>query len=269
MKYPVIALMTDFGEDDFFVASLKGVIVKINPLARIIDITHRVPSFNIRAGSFILFSCYKYFPARAIFLVIVDPGVGSSRRILLARTKNYFFIAPDNGVLSMVLEEEKPEQIREVSNKKYFLPELRRTFEGRDKMAPAAAWLSKGISFEEFGPEATSYKKLKLQKPQIKGNEILGRILYVDKFGNLITNIPAKMLELLGEKTGKKTLSISIKGKEITSFVQSYSSAEKGGLIFLVGSLGLIEIASKETSAARKLRIKDGDDARIFVKSEK
>ena len=261
--------MTDFGEDDFFVASLKGVIVKINPLARIIDITHRIPSFNIRAGSFILYSCYKYYPARTIFLIIVDPGVGSSRNILLARTKKYFFIAPDNGVLSLVLEKEEVEQLREVSNRKYFLQELSRTFEGRDKMAPAAAWLSKGISCSEFGPEATSYKKFRVQKPEIKGNQIIGRVLYIDKFGNLITNIPAKMLELLQEKTGKKRLSLSAKGKEISSFVKSYSSVKKGALIFLVGSLGLIEIASKESSAARKLRIKNEDDVRVVVKSEK
>jgi len=269
VKYPLIALMTDFGEDDFFVASLKGVIVKINPLARIIDITHRVPSFNIRAGSFILFSSYKYFPARTIFLVIVDPGVGSSRKILLARTKNYFFIAPDNGVLSLVLEEEDIKQLKEVTNTKYFLPKISGTFEGRDKMAPVAAWLSKGISCEEFGPEATSYKKFRVQKPQIKGNEIIGRILYIDKFGNMITNIPERMLEVLWKKTGKKRFSLSIKGREITSFGQSYSSVKKGGLLFLVGSLGLIEIAAKEISAARKLRIKNGDAMRITVISEK
>jgi len=265
VKYPVIALMTDFGEDDFFVASLKGVIVKINPSARIIDITHRIPSFDIKAASFILFSSYKYFPFRTIFLVVVDPGVGSYRKILLAETKNYFFIAPDNGALSLVLEEEDIEQLREVKNSKYFLPELSRTFEGRDKMAPAAAWLSRGISCVEFGPEATSYKKFRLQKPRIKGNEIIGHVLYIDKFGNLITNIPERMLELLRKKTDKNKFIISLKGRKITSFVQNYSSVKKGGLLFIVGSLGLIEIAAKEASAVEKLRIKNGDVVRIIV----
>jgi S-adenosylmethionine hydrolase len=259
--------MTDFGEDDFFVASLKGVIAKINPSARIIDITHRLPSFDIRVGSFILLSSFKYFPARTIFLAVVDPGVGTSRKILVAETDNYIFIAPDNGVLSLVLEEEALRKLREVTNQNYFLPELSRTFEGRDKMAPVAAWLSRGISCEEFGPEATSYKKLKVEKPQIKKEEIIGHILYIDKFGNLITNIPEGMLELLQKKTGKKTFRLSVVDREITSFEQSYTSVEKGDLLFLVGSLGLIEIAAKESSAAQKLKIKYGDKCKIIVRS--
>jgi S-adenosylmethionine hydrolase len=259
--------MTDFGEDDFFVASLKGVIAKINPSARIIDITHRLPSFDIKAGSFILFSSYKYFPARTIFLVVVDPGVGTSRKILLAETDSYFFVAPDNGVLSFVLEEEGIRHLREVTNKNYFLPELSRTFEGRDKMAPAAAWLSRGISCEEFGPKMTSYKKFEAEKPQMKRDKIIGHILYIDKFGNLITNIPEGMLKLLQKKMGKKTLSLSIEDREITSFEQSYSSVKKGELLFLVGSVGLIEIAAKESSAAQKLKIKNGDKCKIIVRS--
>jgi S-adenosylmethionine hydrolase len=258
--------MTDFGEDDFFVASLKGVIAKINPSARVIDITHRLPSFDIKAGSFILFSCYKYFPARTIFLVVIDPGVGTSRKLLLAETDNYFFIAPDNAVLSLVLEEERIKQLRHVTNQSYFLPEVSRTFEGRDKMAPVAAWLSKGISSEEFGPRATSYKKFTAEKPQIKRDKITGHILHIDKFGNLITNIPSGMLELLQKKTGKKTLCLSVKDRKINSFEQSYSSVKKGELLFLVGSLGFVEIAAKESSAARKLKIKSCDKGKIVVK---
>jgi len=259
--------MTDFGEDDFFVASLKGVIARINPSARIIDITHRLPSFDIKAGSFVLFSSYKYFPGGTIFLVVVDPGVGTSRKIILAETDNYLFVAPDNGVLSLALEEEGIRQIREVTNQNYFLPERSRTFEGRDKMAPAAAWLSRGISCEEFGPEMTSYKKSAPEKPQIKKDEIVGHILYIDKFGNLITNIPEGMIKLLQVKTGKKELSLSIEDTEITSFEQSYSSVKEGELLFLVGSVGLIEIAAKESSAAHKLKIKNGDKVKIIVRS--
>jgi S-adenosylmethionine hydrolase len=200
-------------------------------------------------------------------LVVVDPGVGTSRKIILAETDNYFFIAPDNGVLSLVLEEEGVRQLREVTNQNYFLPELSRTFEGRDKMAPAAAWFSRGISCEEFGPETTSYEKLNAEKPQIKKDEIIGHILYIDKFGNLITNIPEGMLELLQKKTGKKALGLSIKDKEIASFEQNYSSVKKGELLFLFGSVGLIEIAAKESSAAQKLKIKNGDKCKIIIRS--
>lgn len=268
MKPPFIALITDFGEDDFFAASLKGVISQINPLARIIDITHRVPSFDIVTANFILFSSYKYFPLKTIFLVIVDPGVGSSRKILLVETKKYYFIAPDNGVLSYVLEEEDIEHQREITNSRFFLPESSQTFEGRDKMAPAAAWLSKGIPCAEFGPIVYSNKYFLGEKSQIKGNEIIGYVIYIDKFGNLISNIPGKSLNSLEEKTDRKKFVLHVGGKKIRSFMQNYSSVEKGELLFLVGSVGFIEVASREASASQKLKVKVGDRIQICVDSE-
>lgn len=260
--------MTDFGEDDFFVASLKGVIAKVNPSVRIIDVTHRIPSYDIRAASFVLFSSYKYFPPGTVFLIVVDPGVGSNRKILLAKTKNFFFIAPDNGILSLALEEEETEKLIEVKNKKFFLPELSSTFEGRDKMAPVAAWLSKGISCEEFGAEVKEYKKLKSQKPVLKGKEIIGHIVYIDKFGNLITNIPGQMLDSLRAKSRKAKLALRIKGLEIGSFVHDYSNAKKGEPVFLIDSLWMVEIGAREASAAKKLKAKRGDEVRISIRSK-
>ncbi len=261
--------MTDFGEEDFFVASLKGVILKINPSVWIIDITHRIPSYDVQAAGFVLWACYKYFPAQTIFLVVVDPGVGSERKILLARTKEYYFIAPDNGVLSLVLEEEQIEDLREVTNEKYFLPDLSHTFEGRDKMAPAAAWISKGVSCSEFGSAKSSFEKLDVEKPRLKGTEIVGHVLYQDKFGNLITDIPARMLEDIGGKTGKEGVDLVIRGKKISSFIQSYSSAKRGELLFLAGSVGTIEIAAREESASEKLKAGVGDEMRICLRSQK
>lgn len=265
MEQSFIGLMTDFGEDDFFVASLRGVIANINPSAHIVDITHRVSPFDIAAASFILRSCYKYFPAGTIFLIIVDPTVGSSRRILLAETKRYFFIAPDNGVLSLVLEEENRIRLRELKNKKYFLPELSRTFEGRDKMAPVAAWLSKGVSSNEFGPLTSEYKRFHVQRPELEEGEIVGRVLYADRFGNLITNIPESMLKLLQNETGLESFVLNVGGKEIFAFGECYSGVERGMLLFLVGSLGLIEIAARESSASRKLKVLSGDEVRIVA----
>ena len=265
MKNSVIALITDFGKDDFFAASLKGVIAKINPSARIIDITHRIPSFDIAAAGFVLLSSYKYFPPRTVFLVVIDPGVGSSRKVLLAKTKKFFFIAPDNGVLSLALEEETIEKLIEVKNKKFFLPELSSTFEGRDKMAPVAARLSMGVSCAEFGTETKQYKKLKSLKPVLKGKEIIGYIVYIDKFGNLITNIPGQMLDLLRAKSKKARPALHVKGVEIGSFVQNYSKARKGELVFLIDSLWMVEIAARGASAAKKLKAKTGDEVRIRV----
>ncbi len=260
--------MTDFGEDDFFVASLKGVILKINPSARIVDITHRIPSFNLEAASFVLSSSFRYFPPQTIFLVVVDPGVGSARKILLAETRDYYFIAPDNGILTLALQEEKVDKLREVTNDKYFLPEQSRTFEGRDRMAPVAAWISRGISCEEFGPELISYKRLRPRKPQIKGKKIFGSVLYEDKFGNLITNISSDWLNRLQEMTGNARFVLSVKGHKISSFVQSYSSVKKGELLFLAGSVGTVEIAAGLESAAQKLKAKVGDEVTITVKDQ-
>lgn len=265
MKLPLVALMTDFGEDDFFVASLKGVILRVNPLARIIDITHSLPAFDVKTAGFVLFASYRYFPTGTIFLVVVDPGVGSPRKVLLVESNDYFFIAPDNGVLSLVLAEEKIKQLRSVDNTKYFLSKLSRTFEGRDKMAPVAAWLSKGIDCREFGPEMTSYQELKIEKSKVEGNEIVGCVLYKDKFGNLITNIPSEMLDSLLKQKGEADFQLSIKSRTIPNFMTSYSSAKKGEFLFLEGSVGLIEVAAREESAAEKLKAGVGDSVRIAV----
>ena len=269
MKRPYIALITDFGEDDFFVASLKGVILRINPQVRIIDITHQVPSFDIKQGSFILFSCYKYFPPRTIFLVIVDPGVGTSRSILLVKTKKYFFIAPDNGVLSMTLESEEVQQIIKVTNEKFFLEEQSRTFEGRDKMAPVAAWLSKGASPSLFGAQVEDYKELGKLGPIKKEGEIIGSIFYADKFGNLITNIPWAMVKKLKKEAGKSGLILVTKNRKISNFKEKYSEAKKGELFYLVGSLNFIEIAAREASASRKIKAEVGDKVRIVIAKNK
>ncbi len=258
-------MLTDFGEDDFFVASLKGVILTINPSARIVDITHQVPDFDIRAAGCILLFSYRYFPKKTIFLTVVDPGVGSPRKILLAETRDFFFIAPDNGVLSPVLEREEVRQMREVANSKYFLPELSSTFEGRDKMAPAAAWLSRGISCQEFGPEALSYEKLEMGRPKLEGNQVIGHVVYLDKFGNILTDIPRIMLDQLRGKKDQIGFTLSIKGRTIPSIQRSYSAAQKGELLALVGSVGFIEIAAREKSASDILKARVGDEVRVQV----
>jgi len=263
MDAPVIALMTDFGDDDFFVASLKGTILKINPEARLVDITHRVPSFDVRSANFILNSCYRYFPEKTIFLVVIDPGVGSSRSILLVETKHHFFIAPDNGVLTMVLLEEEVLRTRTVTNESYFLPEVSRTFEARDKMAPVAAALSSGISCEEFGPEVNRINIIEIKRPEVKDDEIIGQVLYTDKFGNLITNIPENQIQKLKKKLKDKNLRLNIQGVDISRYEESYSRVDEGEVLFLIGSLGLVEISCREDSAAAKLKADAGDLVKV------
>ncbi len=265
MKTPVIALLTDFGEGDFFVGSLKGVIATINPSVPMVDITHHVPSFDVFAGGFILYAAYRYFPSGSIFLTIVDPGVGTARKILLVETENYMFIAPDNGVLSLVLEAENTKTLIDVKNTKYFLPVASSTFEGRDKMAPVAAWLSKGIAPSEFGPFVSDYVRLDVHKPRVEKKEILGQIIYVDKFGNCITNIPTEEFRRIKDETEKKRVICRVGKKDVARFEPSYSFVNQDELFVLPGSLGFIEIAVREGSAQEKLAAQQGDPVRIFL----
>jgi S-adenosyl-L-methionine hydrolase (adenosine-forming) len=268
MNHPVIALLTDFGENDFFVASLKAVILNLNPEARIVDVSHRIPSFDVDAAGFVLWAAYKFFPQGTIFLAIVDPGVGSRRRILLVKTERYYFIAPDNGVLSLVLGEESIEQVREMTNPRFFLSPLSQTFEGRDKMAPAAAWLSRGASIDMFGPPVKRLKRRAGLKARIVSSEIQGRILYIDKFGNLITNIPAGLFERLAAKKGQEHLTLLVGKERLGGLRENYSAAKKGEVFFLVGSLGLIEISVREASAAKRIHSSLNQEIKIAMTGE-
>lgn len=267
MKTPTIALLTDYGTQDFFVASLKAVILSIMPEAKIVDISHHVRSFDIREGAFLLFGCFRFFPAGTIFVVVVDPGVGTKRGILLIKTRKYFFIAPDNGVLSYVLDQEKPERIIRLSNEKFFLNGPGLTFDGRDKMAPAAAWLAQGCRLEEFGPPLRDYVRFEIPKPRFLKNSILGHVLYVDKFGNLITDIPSERVVRLGEGVKKPGLSLRLGTAVVTSFQKTYGRSKKGEMFFLPGSLGTIEIACREASAFEVLKVNPGAPVKISARS--
>jgi S-adenosylmethionine hydrolase len=262
MDRPLIALLTDFGTKDFFVASLKAVILTINPDVRIVDISHQVPAFDIRAGGFLLYACAPLFPAGTIFVAVVDPGVGSGRRLLVARTGRHHFVAPDNGLLGPILDREKALEVRELVNPRLMLAAVSRPFEGRDKMAPAAAWLSLGVPAAEFGPRCDDFRRLPWKLTVRRKGEIRGSVLYVDGFGNLITDIPAEAVSRLAGAKGWGRLRLLASGRSLRR-CDAYASAAKGELFFLEGSLGLVEISARESSAARKLKLKAGDGVRI------
>ena len=259
MAQPTIALLTDFGLDDFFVPSLKGVILSINPEARVIDVSHEVPSYDVRAGGFILASCAPFFPAGTIFLSVVDPGVGTERRILLARTAKHDFIAPDNGLLTLALEGAAGLELRSITSPKFFLSRVSHTFEGRDKMAPAAAWLSLGTPSPEFGPLQDGYIKHPVLKARIESGRIRGEVAYVDKFGNLITNIPPDLLTALGPGPAA-SFTFTLKGESFSLYLDSYARARPGRLFAIPGSVGTVEIALRRDSAAARLEAKAGDE---------
>lgn len=184
----IIALLTDFGYKDNFVGIMKGVILGINPQVNLVDISHGVKPQSIFEAYFLLKNSYKFFPKGTIFVAVVDPGVGSKRKSILIETNDYFFIGPDNGIFSF-LESHEIKNIVHLTNKEYFLKPVSSTFHGRDIFAPAAGFLSKGVSPEELGTLIKSIKRVEIPKPRIEKDKLVGEIIYIDGFGNLISNI--------------------------------------------------------------------------------
>jgi len=271
MKPKIIALLTDFGEKDYFVASLKAVILSINPRVNLVDISHEVGAYNRLEAAFLLKSVAPYFPLGTIFLAVVDPGVGSYRKIILIKGKKHFFAGPDNGILIPAAEEEGLVEVRELRAEKYFLPSWSRTFEGRDKMAPAVAWLSRGVPFESFGPIASSWEKLVFPGSSFLPREIRAEVIHSDRFGNLITNIPVHpFLDWFKEKKESALILSSRNRHWPLQYVPAFAYGLSHQPLILPGSSGFMEIAWKEASAASHLRIKPGDKITIkMVKSKK
>jgi len=261
MKQPnIITLLTDFGHEGGYVSVLKGVILNINLLVQIVDISHHVPPQNIHEAAYSLLVNYPFFPKGTIHVVVVDPGVGSRRKLLCAKTSSGIFIAPDNGLLAPVLEQEKTVIVREVTNERFFLPKVSNTFHGRDKMAPCAAFLSRGSGFNLVGPRVKSWKKINLGRCLIQKKSIKGTIIHIDRFGNLVTNVKEENLSHLGDLL---SLSVGVCGKKISGLVHFYSEVSRGELLSLIGSTGYVEISRNLGSAAEKLKAKIGDVVEI------
>ncbi len=244
---PLIVLLTDFGTKDHFVGVVKGVISQINPLARIVDLTHEIQPQNVRQGAFVLWASRKFFPDDSIFVSIVDPGVGTERKVICGRLDGRLFVAPDNGLFDSVVAEAGESEFYEVTNRRLFLPALSSTFHGRDIFAPVSAHLSRGLRLSELGQRfnypavATFYKKLE------KGRNA-GEIVYQDRFGNMITNFLWEDSLLSGGA------SVKIGSKTITKFVRSYSEAKGNAPVCIEGSNGLIEIAVNLGDASKSLK---------------
>jgi len=253
MGKPIITLLTDFGTKDLYVASIKGVILNINPHCTLVDITHEVRPHDIEEGAFILANTYSYFPKGTIHLSIVDPGVGGTRKPIFLVTQNYFFIGPDNGLFTLVAQREKVKQVVVLTKQKYFLPKVSKTFHGRDIFAPVAAHLSLGIKPIAFGYEINSLKKIKFQKAIIKEGKLLGEIYHIDTFGNLVTNVDK---EKLFRFIKDRPFVILAGGKIIRDLKKGYWEGKKGKLIALLGSSGLLEISVREGSAQKMLKVK-------------
>lgn len=254
----IIALLTDFGMKDYFVGAMKGAILAINENVHIVDITHEIAPQNIKSAGFNLRACYKDFLMGTIFVAVVDPGVGSQRRAILVETDDYFFIAPDNGLLSFVFNESKDFHVFELTNKKFFAHNISSTFHGRDIFAPVAAHLSHGINPGEFGQEITDFVRFEENKPRkVSDNEIEAEIIEIDRFGNLITNLKR---EDLPEK-----FMLKIGVAEIEKLSDYFAQNKAGETFMIFGSAGFLEIAVFQDSAKNLLRAETGQKIKVKI----
>jgi len=260
MRKPIITLLTDFGTRDHYVASMKGVILSINPQCSIVDITHDVIPHDIQEGALILANTFSYFPKGTIHLSVVDPGVGSTRKPVLLVTQNYFFVGPDNGLFGVVAQRERVKQVVVLTRKEYFLRKVSMTFHGRDIFAPVAAHLSLGVKPSAFGYQTRSLKELGIRRPMVKSGKLMGEILHVDTFGNLVSNIDG---ENLFQFIRGRPFVIRAGRKGIHQLKSGYWEGKRGEPIALIGSGGFLEISVKEGNAQKVLKAKRGDSIQI------
>jgi len=262
---PIITLTSDFGYRDPFVGIMKGVMLSINPSVNIIDITHGISPQNIMEAAFAIETSFASFPHKTIHVVVVDPGVGSSRRPIIVITDHHYFVGPDNGVFSRIYSSRHETlSVINITAEHYFLPGRSSTFHGRDVFAPVAAWLSRGINVMNFGDPITDYVNVRLPVPVMsKENTIEGEVIYVDIFGNAITNIHAQKIdELRGSKPEVKT-KVVVKGKEV-AVKEYYSQAEDKGLYSLINSFGYIELFVRNSSASSDFGITVGEKISVL-----
>jgi len=256
----IITLTTDFGSSDLYVGIMKGVILNINPDVHIVDITHAIPPQDIRAAAFIIDAAYRYFPPDTIHVIVVDPGVGSSRQAIVCQTETARFVCPDNGILSHIFCGETAYRAVAVDNSAYCLPQISHTFHGRDIFAPVAAHLSKGIPLNELGQPINDPVRFPILTPQVTEKELIGQVIWIDQFGNLITNISHEMLESF---VMQRDFVITAKNVEIHGLNRSYAESAVGAFLAIVGSFGQLEISINQGNAARVLRLQRGDRVTI------
>ena len=258
---PIITLLTDFGLKDTYTAQMKGIILSISPKTKIVDITHQIPPQDILQAAYLLSTATKHFPKETIHIVVIDPGVGGARKAIVIQTKRSLLVGPDNGVLTLAAEEEGITTIVQITNKKYMLNKISKTFHGRDIFAPAAAFLSKGIPLSDLGPELNSQNitYLPIEKAKIIEEKIVGQIIHIDRFGNAVTNIPKEITEKFGITYGDKIrikINEKLKEGEKIKFVSTFSQAKKGEIIALINSDDKLELSINQGSAEKILNLK-------------
>ncbi|MGB2670245.1 MAG: SAM-dependent chlorinase/fluorinase [Candidatus Acidiferrum sp.] len=257
MANAIITLTTDYGTDDQLVGTLKGVILKINPEVTLVDITHHVTPFDLLDGALAIGAAYSYFPPKTIHIVIVDPGVGTERRPLLVSGQNQYFIAPDNGVLSVIFDREQSNVVvRHANVEHYYLQPMSKTFHGRDVFAPVAAWLSKSWQTASMGDEIQDYKRFALPRPKNVDTGLKGVVLRIDPFGNLVTNF--RIEDLPAEAQNGGGLKLQVGTHAVSRLVDTFARGKAGEAVAYIGSSGYLEVALNKGNASRTLSVGRG-----------
>ena len=265
MARSIVTLTTDFGSTDPFVAVMKGVILGINPEAELVDLCHDIRPYDIMEAAYVIAQAYRYFPPRTIHMVVVDPGVGTARRPLLVSADRYIFVAPDNGVLSLIYAREEALYVRHITASHYFLEPVSNTFHGRDVFAPVAGWLSRRVETEKFGDKIMDYARFAAPQPKrVNEHSLKGVVVRVDRFGTLMTNLtPADLPELFRENPA--TFKLTVGKGEITQLKTAYADGAQGELFAILGSSGYLEIAANRASASQTLGVGRGTEVGVIL----
>ena len=265
----VISLLTDFGLEDPYVGIMKGVILSRAPAAAIVDLTHQVDPQDLTAAAFLIDGAYCWFPMHSVHVIVVDPGVGGSRAIVAMAAAGHFFLAPDNGVLTRILDSGPVEALVHVENPEFFIHPVSRTFHGRDIFAPVAAHMALGRALSDFGPQASvaDLKRLDLPVPYESdtdaGAVLVGTVIGIDRFGNLITNLDEARLRSFVPDPETAGLSVHIGGHAVHGLARSYQAAAPGELLAIIGSRGYLEISVNTGDASRHCAAGRGSEVRV------
>jgi S-adenosylmethionine hydrolase len=264
MSSRIIALLTDFGYRDPFVGIMKGVMLGINPDLQLIDLSHGAAPQGIREAALVLSASCPYFPPHTIFLVVVDPGVGGTRRPIVVETADHLFVGPDNGVLGLALDQAEVRRVIHVTETRYFRQPVSRTFHGRDVFAPLAAWLSRGAQAHEMGTTIDDYQHLELPRPRVQaGEELAGEVIYQDHFGNLITNIAEAWVTEIWGAPPWPGIELHINASVIRGLDSHYAQRPPQELGIIINSWGLLEVFANGGSAAQATGAVEGRPVRI------
>jgi S-adenosyl-L-methionine hydrolase (adenosine-forming) len=263
MADAVITLTTDFGDGSPYVAAMKGVILSINPDARLVDLSHRIPPQDVRHAAFFLASALPYFPPEVLHVIVVDPGVGTERSILYVEGGGHRLLVPDNGCWTELARGAAQPTVIRLAERRYWRPEISATFHGRDIFAPVAGHLSLGLDPRQLGPIITEWVRLQTPAPILAQDRLAGEVNFIDDFGNLLTNIPGAAFLAWHDRTVR----ITVAGHEVPRRVRTYGEAESGSLVALVSSNGALEIAVAQGSAAARLGVRTGAPVEVQLLS--